>query len=215
LLIDGYRINRCHFTNTIITGTTLSRDRTHQSLISHLTCLSRYHYINSNRTGRTDTRQLRISQTVPKFAKKMTKKSAAQEILFLGKIGFLKPCAQTCPKNDKEIRAQEILFLGKIGFLKPCAQTCPKNDKEIRCPRNPIFGKNRISQTVCPNVPKKKKSAAQEILFLGKIGFLKPCPNVPKKKKSAAQEIRFFWKNRISFEKTEFINGLDIGAILH
>jgi hypothetical protein len=184
---DGYRINRCHFTNTIITGITLSRDRTHQSLISHLTCLSRYHYINSNRTGRTDTRQLRISQTVPKRAQKMTKKSAAQE----------------------------IRFLGKIGFLKPCAQTCPKNDKEIRCPRNPIFGKNRISQTVCPNVPKKKKSAAQEILFLGKIGFLKPCPNVPKKKKSAAQEILFFWKNRISFEKTEFINGLDIGAILH
>jgi hypothetical protein len=50
-------------------------------------------------------------------------------------------------------------------------------------PRNPIFGKNRISQTVCPNVPKqmKKKSCAQEIRFLGKIGFLKPCPNVLKK----------------------------------
>jgi hypothetical protein len=43
----------------------------------------------------------RISQTVPKRAQKMTKKSCAQEIRFFGKIGFLKPCAQTCQKNDK------------------------------------------------------------------------------------------------------------------
>jgi hypothetical protein len=61
----------------------------------------------------------------------------------------------------KKKGAQKIRFFAKIGFLKPCAQTCPKNEKE-RCPKNPIF-----------------------------------C------------------KNRISFEKTEFINGLDIGAILH
>jgi hypothetical protein len=107
----------------------------------------------------------------------------------------IKPCAQTCPKNEKEIRSprnpfgkigflklKEIRFFGKIGFLKPCAQTCKKNEKEIRCPRNPIFWKNRISQTVPKRAQKmKKKSAAQEIRFLGKIGFLKPCPNVPKK----------------------------------
>jgi hypothetical protein len=69
---------------------------------------------------------------------------AHQEIRFLRKIGFLKPC----PSAHQEIR-----FLRKIGFLKPCP----------RCPsRNPIFEKNRISQTV-PKVPKK---------FLGKIGFL-------------------------------------------
>jgi ribosomal protein S16 len=65
-------------------------------------------------------------------------------------------------KMKKKSGAQEIRFLEKIGFFKPCAQTCPKNEKEI--------------------LPKKSL---------------------------------FFWKNRISFEKTEFINGLDIGAILH
>jgi hypothetical protein len=68
---------------------------------------------------------------------------------------------------------QEIRFFGKIGFLKPCprysrnpifwknriSQTvCPKYQK------NPIFWKNRISQTV-PKVPKKSD-------FFGKIGFL-------------------------------------------
>jgi hypothetical protein len=122
----------------------------------------------------------RISQTVPKRAKKMKKKSCAQEIRFFGKIGFLNR-AQTCPKNEKQIRgprnpifgknrisqtvpkhaqkmknkscAQEIRFFGKIGFLNR-AQTCPKNEKQIRGPRNPIFGKNRISQP-CPNMPKK------------------------------------------------------------
>jgi hypothetical protein len=84
----------------------------------------------------------------------------------------------------------------------------PKRAQEIRCPRNPILGKNRISQTVCPNVP--KKSVAQEIRFWGKIGFLKPCaqtcPRNPLPKKSdfgeksdfsnrvpkRTQEIRFF-----------------------
>jgi hypothetical protein len=113
------------------------------------------------------------------------------------------------------------------------AQTCPKNDKQIRCPRNPILGKNRISQTVPKRAQKMtNKSAAQEIRFWGKIGFLKPCINpifgknrisqtVPKRakkmtNKSAAQEIRFWGKiGFIYFEKTEFINGLDIGAILH
>jgi hypothetical protein len=62
----------------------------------------------------------------------------------------------------------------------------------------------------------KKKSGAQEIRFFGKIGFLKPCAQTcPKTEKEIrAQEIRFFLKNRISFEK-EFINGLDISALLH
>jgi hypothetical protein len=57
---------------------------------------------------------------------------SAQEILFFGKIGFLKPCPR-CSRNPsyfleksdfsnrtqgaQEIRAQEILFFGKIGFL--------------------------------------------------------------------------------------------------
>jgi hypothetical protein len=91
--------------------------------------------------------------TVPKHAQKMKNKSAAQEIRFFGKIGFLNR-----------------------------AQTCPKNEKQILCPRNPIFWKNRISQTVPKRAQKmKNKSAAQEIRFFGKIGFLKPCPNVPKK----------------------------------
>jgi hypothetical protein len=92
--------------------------------------------------------------------------------------------------------AQEIRFLGKIGFLNR-AQTCPKNEKSILCPRNPIFGKNRISQTVPKRAQKmKKKSAAQEIRFLGKIGFLNPCAQTcPKNEKEIrAQEIRFFLK---------------------
>jgi hypothetical protein len=63
------------------------------------------------------------------------------------------------PKHAKKMKkksgAQEIRFFAKIGFLKPYAQTCQKNEKEILCPRNPIFCKNRISQTVCPNMPKK------------------------------------------------------------
>jgi hypothetical protein len=46
---------------------------------------------------------------------------------------------------DHPESTQEIRFFGKIGFLKPCP----------RYPGNPIFWKNRISQTVCPNVPKK------------------------------------------------------------
>jgi hypothetical protein len=118
------------------------------------------------------------------------KKSAAQEIRFWGKIGFLKPCAQTCPRNplpkksdfgEKSDfsnrvpkRAQEIRCPRNPIFEKNrISQTVPKRAQEIRCPRNPIFEKNRISQTVCPNVP--KKSVAQEIRFWGKIGFLKPC----------------------------------------
>jgi hypothetical protein len=107
--------------------------------------------------------------TVPKRAQKMTKKSAAQELRFFGKIGFLNR-----------------------------AQTCKKNDKEIRYPRNPIFCKNRISQP-CPNVQKKmtKKSAAQEI-FKNRISQTLPKRAQKMTKKSATQEIRFFAKNRIS-----------------
>jgi hypothetical protein len=70
-------------------------------------------------------------------------------------------------------------FLGKIGFLKPCAQTCPKNDKEIRCPRNPIFWEKSDFSNRVPKRAKKmtkksvpQKSCAQEIRFFGKIGFL-------------------------------------------
>jgi hypothetical protein len=77
----------------------------------------------------------RISQTVPKVPKKSD---------FFGKIGFLKPCPR-CPRN----------FFGKIGFLKPCP----------RRPRNPIFWKNRISQTM-PKVPKKS-----DFLDLARISF--------------------------------------------
>jgi hypothetical protein len=80
---------------------------------------------------------------------------------------------QTTQKVPKKSAAQEIRFFGKIGFLKQCAQTGPKNDKEIRGPRNPIFWKNRIFQTVPKPAQKMtKKSAAQEIRFWGKIGFL-------------------------------------------
>jgi hypothetical protein len=48
--------------------------------------------------------------------------------------------------NSVQGAHQEIRFLRKIGFLKQCPR-CP--------PRNPIFEKNRISQTV-PKVPTKK-----------------------------------------------------------
>jgi hypothetical protein len=97
-------------------------------------------------------------------------------------------------------------FLGKIGFFKPCP----------RCPRNPIFWKNRISQTI-PKAPKKSEirffwknrisqtvpKAAKKSDFLGKIGFLKPCLRCPRNpifweksvfsnRAQGAQEIRFF-----------------------
>jgi hypothetical protein len=106
----------------------------------------------------------------------MKKKSAVQEIRFFGKIGFLKPCAQTCKKTEKEIRCpRNPIFWEKSDFSKNRAQTCPKNEKEILCPRNPIFlEKSDFSNRVPKHAKKmKKKSAAQEIRFLGKIGFLK------------------------------------------
>jgi hypothetical protein len=93
---------------------------------------------------------------------------------FLGKIGFLKPCAQTCPKNDKEIRCpRNPIFWEKSDFSnrvpkraqKMTKKSVPKksdffeksdfSNRAQTCPRNHIFLKNRISQTVCPNVPKK------------------------------------------------------------
>jgi hypothetical protein len=90
-------------------------------------------------------------------------------------------------------------FFIKIGFIKACAQTYP---------RNPIFWKNRIYQSVCPNVPKKsyfleksdfsnRTQGAQEILFFGKIAFLKPCAQT-------CSRNPIFWKNRISFEMQQF-----------
>jgi hypothetical protein len=73
--------------------------------------------------------------------------------------------------------AQEIRFLGKIGFFKPCAQTCPINDKEIRCPRNPIFGKNRIFQTVPKRAQKMtKKSVPKKSDFWEKSDFSNRVP---------------------------------------
>jgi hypothetical protein len=74
-----------------------------------------------------------------------------------------------CPRNP--------IFLEKSDFSNPV----PKRAQEIR-----FFWKNRISQTRCPNVPKKSD-------FFGKIGFLKPGAQ-------GAQEIRFF------LEKSEFSN---------
>jgi hypothetical protein len=102
------------------------------------------------------------TQKVPKKSDFFGKNRISQTVcpnsrnpIFLGKIGFLKPCTQTyhrspifLEKSDFSNRAQgtqEIRFFGKIGFLKPCAQTYH---------RSPIFWKNRISQTV-PKVPKK------------------------------------------------------------
>jgi hypothetical protein len=140
---------------------------------------------------------------------------SAQEIRFLGKIGFLKPCPR-CPRNpifgknfsNRAQGAQEIRFLGKISQTVPkvpkksdfwenrISQTVPK------VPKNPIFWKNRISQP-CPRYPRNpifgKNRISQTV-----------CPNVPKKsdfwEKSdfsnrvpkRTQEIRFFWKSRIS-----------------
>jgi hypothetical protein len=115
---------------------------------------------------------------------------------------FFEKISQTVPKVPKK-------FLGKIGFLNPCARTCPRNEKSIRCPRNPIFGKNRISQTVCPNVPKKFFEKISQTVpkvakkFLGKIGFLNPCARTcPRNEKSIrCPRNPIFEKNRISFEK--------------
>jgi hypothetical protein len=58
---------------------------------------------------------------------------AAQEIRFLGKIGFLKPCPRR-PRN----------FLEKSDFSNRVPKRAQemKNKsaaQEIRCPRNPIF----------------------------------------------------------------------------
>jgi hypothetical protein len=72
---------------------------------------------------------------------------------------------------------------GKIGFLKPLEKSDFSN---LWCPRNPIFWKNRISQTVCPNVPSISD-------FLEKSDFSN---RVSKR----TIDLRFFWKNRISFE---------------
>jgi hypothetical protein len=106
-----------------------------------------------------------------------------QEIRFFCKIGFLKPCAQTCPRNVPKKSGAQVF--GKIGFLNPCP-SCPRNLLEKSDFSNraqvaqEIFWKNRISQTV-PKVPKKS---------FGKIGFLKLCPRCPRNP--------IFWKNRIS-----------------
>jgi hypothetical protein len=94
-----------------------------------------------------------FSNHVPKHAKKMKKKSGAQEIRFLGKIGFLKPCP-SCPRNP--------IFWGKIGFVKPCP----------RYPRNPIFWKIGFLKPCVQTYPR--------ILFFGKIGFFKPCQSCPR-----------------------------------
>jgi hypothetical protein len=116
---------------------------------------------------------------------------------FLEKSDFSNRVPKRAQKMKKK-GAQEIRFFGKIGFLKPCAQTCPKNEKEIRCPRNPIFWKNRISQTVCPNVFKKFRCPRNPIFWKNRISQTVPKHAQKMKKKSGAQEIRFFWKNRIS-----------------
>jgi hypothetical protein len=91
-----------------------------------------------------------FSNRVPKHAKKMKKKSAAQEIRFFGK--FINR-AQTCKKMKKKSAVQEIRFFGKIGFLNR-AQGAQE-----------LFWKNRISQTV-PKVPKKS-----DFLDLTRISF--------------------------------------------
>jgi hypothetical protein len=66
---------------------------------------------------------------VPKHAKKMKNKSAAQEIRFFGKIGFIKhqTVCLNVPKKlkinplpnklEKFLKLKEIRFFGKIGFL--------------------------------------------------------------------------------------------------
>jgi hypothetical protein len=73
----------------------------------------------------------RIYQTVPKVPKK-----------FVVKIGFIKPCAQKCPRNPIFWKNRISQTFVKIGFIKPCAQMCQKNEPKIRNPRNPIFWKN-------------------------------------------------------------------------
>jgi hypothetical protein len=57
-----------------------------------------------------------FSNRVPKRAQKMTKKSVPKKSYFLEKSDF-STAPKHAKKNDKEILAQEIRFLGKIGFL--------------------------------------------------------------------------------------------------
>jgi hypothetical protein len=111
----------------------------------------------------------RISQTVgPK---------RAQEIRFFGKIGSFKPGPNVSKKSDfleksdfsnrRPKCVQEIRFFGKSDFSNRRPKRVQDSNQAQTCPRNPIFWKNRISQTVGPK-------RAQEIRFFGKIGFLKP-----------------------------------------
>jgi RNase P/RNase MRP subunit p29 len=139
---------------------------------------------------------------------------------------------------------QEIRVFGKIGFLNR-AQTCPKSttddgDKRIDCPRNPIFWKNRISQTMPKSAPKNSVQRmtgingliVQEIRFFGKIGFLNPAQTCPENSVQRmtgingliVQEIRFFGKigflnpaqkcPKNSVQRMTGINGLVRAVIL-
>jgi hypothetical protein len=64
-------------------------------------------------------------------------------------------------ETAQKVPKKSIRFLGKIGFLKPnrISQPVPKRAQKLKNQSaaqeiHPIFWKNRISQTVCPNVPK-------------------------------------------------------------
>jgi hypothetical protein len=90
------------------------------------------------------------------------------------------PSARSLQFPDHPESAQKIRFFGKIGFLKPLEKLDFSNLWCPRYPRNPIFWKNRISQT------------------FGKIGFLKPLvPKVPKKSDFLEKsDFSNLWKNR-------------------
>jgi hypothetical protein len=57
------------------------------------------------------------------------------------------PSARSLQFPDHPESAQKIRFFGKIGFLKPLEKLDFSNLWCPRYPRNPIFWKNRISQT--------------------------------------------------------------------
>jgi predicted DNA-binding antitoxin AbrB/MazE fold protein len=93
------------------------------------------------------------------------------------------PSARSLQFPDHPESAQKIRSFGQIGFLKPLEKLDFSNLWCPRYPRNPIFWKNRISQT------------------FGKIGFLKPLEKL---------DFSNLWKNRISqtFGKIRFLKPL-------
>jgi hypothetical protein len=70
-----------------------------------------------------------------------------------------------------------------IFWKNRISQTVPKRAQKMKnCPRNPIFWKNRISQTVPKHAQKNENRGPRNPIFWKwKNRISQPCPNVPKK----------------------------------